>query len=187
MKSFPPKKLLPKTPASPNRSLSKNSRVGRRKSYEPKHQPPSAPHHFLLGVRQAAGLSRSIFPGAVKRTISIHSAPRAQKGYSRISLTRFASCIAPTSPAIAAAQRVRSARAPEVGRTANRRKRTSRPTHLQENRNRQNLTKNIITKNLLSKIPASEHFNSCNCRIVPTYFCEKRSFCRKPIQPNTGF
>ena len=39
---------------------------------------------------------------------------RAQKGYSRISLTRFASCIAPTSPAIAAAQRVRSACAPEI-------------------------------------------------------------------------
>ena len=118
MKSFPPKKLLHKTPASPNRSLSKNSRVGRRKSYEPKHQPPSAPHHFLLGVRQAAGLSRSIFPGAMKRSISIHSATRAQKGYLRISRARFASCIAPTSPAIASAPLVRSACAPEVGRDA---------------------------------------------------------------------
>ena len=55
---------------------------------------------------------------------------RAQKGYSRISLTRFASCIALTSPAIAAAQRVRSARAPEVGRTADLRKLTVQNTSL---------------------------------------------------------
>ena len=59
------------------------------------------------------GLSRSIFPGAVKRTVSIHPAPRAQKGYLRISLTHPASCIEKISPAIIATQRVSSARAPE--------------------------------------------------------------------------
>ena len=40
-------------------------------------------------------------------------APRAQKGYLRISLTRCASCIVPASPAMAAAERVSSACAPE--------------------------------------------------------------------------
>ena len=84
------------------------------KTYCRKHQPPHfrAPHHSFLGVRQAAGLSRSIFLGAIERIVPIHPAPRAQKGYLRISLTRFASCIAQTSPAITAAQRVRSACAP---------------------------------------------------------------------------
>ena len=68
-----------------------------------------------MGVSLRVGLSRSIFPGAGRSTVSKHqTCRRAQKGYSRISLTRFASCIAARSPAIAAAQRVRSACAPEI-------------------------------------------------------------------------
>ena len=86
-----------------------------RKTYWPKHLPPCAPQQFFLGVPLRVGLSRSIFPGAGKRSISNHSATRAQKGYLRISLTRPASCIAPTSPAITSAQHVRSARAPGSG------------------------------------------------------------------------
>ena len=84
------------------------------KSYEPEHLPLSVPQHFLLGVSLRVGLSRSIFLGAINCIFSNISAPRAQKGYLRISLTRFASCIAARSPAIAAAQRVRSACAPEI-------------------------------------------------------------------------
>jgi hypothetical protein len=66
----------------------------------------------ILGARQAAGLSRSIFLGAVKRTVSMHPHQRAQKGYLRISLARFASSIEKISPAIATAPRVRRACAP---------------------------------------------------------------------------
>ena len=83
-----------------------------RKTYWPKHLPPCAPQQFFLGVSLRVGLSRSIFPGAVKRIVSRHCAVRAQKGYLRISLTRFASCIEKISPAIAAAERVSSACAP---------------------------------------------------------------------------
>ena len=73
------------------------------------------PQRFFLGVPLRVGLSRSIFPGAGRSTVSKHqTCRRAQKGYSRISLTRFASCIAARSPAIAAAQRVCSACAPEI-------------------------------------------------------------------------
>ena len=67
-----------------------------------------------LGVSLRVGLSRSIFPGAGRSTVSIIPAIRAQKGYLRISRARFASCIAPTSPAIISAPLVRSACAPEV-------------------------------------------------------------------------
>ena len=90
------------------------------KTYCPKHQPPRVPQQFFLGVSLRVGLSRSIFPGAGRSTVSKHqTCRRAQKGYSRISLTRFASCIAPTSPAITSAQLVSSACAPEIGRSTN--------------------------------------------------------------------
>ena len=69
--------------------------------------------NYFLGVSLRVGLSRSIFQGAGKHSISKQSAPRAQKGYLRISLTRFASCIVPTSPAITTAPLVCCARAPE--------------------------------------------------------------------------
>ena len=65
-----------------------------------------------LGVSLRVGLSRSIFPGAGRSTFSIHYLLRAQKGYLRISLTRFASLQQTVCPAIAAAQPVRSACAP---------------------------------------------------------------------------
>ena len=48
-----------------------------------------------------------------RHCINAADVPRAQKGYLRISLTRCASCIVPASPAMAAAERVSSACAPE--------------------------------------------------------------------------
>ena len=75
--------------------------------------------NYFLGVSLRVGLSRSIFQGAGKHSISKQSAPRAQKGYLRISLTRFASCIVPTSPAITSAQLVCSACAPEINSLSN--------------------------------------------------------------------
>ncbi len=67
---------------------------------------------IYLGVPLWVGLSRSIFLGAVKRIISNSYYLRAQKGYLRISLTRFASHIEKISPAIATAPLVRRACAP---------------------------------------------------------------------------
>ena len=49
-----------------------------------------------------------------RHCINAADVPRAQKGYLRISLTRCASCIVPVSPAMAAAERVSSACAPEI-------------------------------------------------------------------------
>ncbi len=46
---------------------------------------------FFWASGKAAGLLRSIFLGAVKRIVPNEHPPRAQKGYSRISLSRFAS------------------------------------------------------------------------------------------------
>ncbi len=72
-------------------------------------------HRFssdFLGVPLRVGLSRSIFLGAVNRIISNTYSVRAQKGYSRISLTRFASCIEKISPAITTAPHVTTACAP---------------------------------------------------------------------------
>ena len=53
------------------------------KTYWPKHLPQhnTNPQQFFLGARQAAGLSRGIFPGAGKRTVSNQTNHRAQKGY----------------------------------------------------------------------------------------------------------
>jgi len=57
------------------------------KTYWPKHQPPHTSEADYVGVSLRVGLSRSIFLGAIERSISNDSAPRAQKGYLRISLT----------------------------------------------------------------------------------------------------
>ena len=46
---------------------------------QPQHN--TNPQQFFLGARQAAGLSRGIFPGAGKRTVSNQTNHRAQKGY----------------------------------------------------------------------------------------------------------
>lgn len=63
---------------------------------------------FYEGARQAAGLSRSIFPcaGRSGAACSQSPAPRAQKGYLRISLARSASRRPASSAAIGAVPHV---------------------------------------------------------------------------------
>ncbi len=84
------------------------------KTYCPKHQPLHfrALHHFFLGARQSRRAIALYLSGRGDEHRFHNASMRAQKGYLRISLARFASYIAARSPAIAAAQRVRSARAP---------------------------------------------------------------------------
>ena len=137
----------------------------RQTNYCPKHQPPRHYSSDFFGRVPSGRAIAQYLSGRDKAYYSNTLAPRAQKGYLRISLTRSASCLEKISPAIAAAPRVRRARAP--GNAPRCPRKTYWPKDQPHGSVRHNPFILYLTAiKLLPKIPASDNFRNADAICV---------------------